>query len=231
MSDRLHDLFFNSDPSFALSPMTVFFSLFLSFLLGQLMGWVYMWTHSSFSYSKSFVSSLVVLPVIIAVMMMLMSSSLTIAFGLLAVFAVVRFRNVLKDTRDTTFILWSIVEGMAVGTSRYSISVMSGVAVAVVLLYLKWSDFGTRDRYDTILYVEISGNLSEQLAKITQVLQRHVVRYALVNQQHVSDQNYLLNYRVLSRDPERTQELREELAAVGDVREISIRRHIDESEV
>ncbi len=43
-----------------------------------------------------------------------------IAFGLLAVFGMIRFRNVLKDTRDTTFILWTVMEGMTVGTMRFS---------------------------------------------------------------------------------------------------------------
>ena len=33
-------------------------------------------------------------------------------------FGVVRFRNVLKDTRDTIFILWAIMEGVAIGTTR-----------------------------------------------------------------------------------------------------------------
>jgi len=222
---------FTGDPSSVLSPLTVLLSLLLSFLLGQLMGWVYMWTHSSFSYSKSFVGSLVVLPVIVSVMMMLMSGSLTIAFGLLAVFAVVRFRNVLKDTRDTTFILWAIVEGMAVGTSRHTISAMAAVAVAFVLLYLKWSDFGARERFDTILNIVVSGNLSDQAAKVTQAIKRHAVRFTLVNQQLLSDENYLLNYRLLSRDPDRIEDLRKELATIGDVPEISIRRHFDESEV
>ena len=54
-----------------------------------------------------------------------------IAFGLLAVFAVVRFRNVLKDTRDTTFILWAIVQGMGAGTYRYATTIIGATARAI----------------------------------------------------------------------------------------------------
>ena len=78
-----------------------------------------MWSHEAISYSRTFVASIAALPVIIAVMMVVMAGNLLIAFGLLAVFGVIRFRNVLKDTRDTTFILWTVMEGMTVGTMRY----------------------------------------------------------------------------------------------------------------
>ena len=87
------------------------FLLILAFVIGQVIGWTYMYTHRVLSYSQTFTASLVVLPVLVALMMMLMSGSVIIAFGLLAVFAVVRFRNVLKDTRDTCYVLWAIVEG------------------------------------------------------------------------------------------------------------------------
>ena len=83
------------------SPERVLFLLLLAFVIGQTIGWTYMWTHRVLSYSQTFTSSLVVLPVLVSLMMMLMSGSIVIAFGLLSVFAVVRFRNVLKDTRDT----------------------------------------------------------------------------------------------------------------------------------
>lgn len=218
------------DPGLALSPMSVVLTLLLSFLLGQGIGWTYMWTHVSFSYSKSFVGSLVVLPVIVSVLMVLMAGNLAIAFGLLAVFAVVRFRNVLKDTRDTVFVLWAIVEGMAVGTSRYSTSLVATIGIAMVLLYLKWSDFGGRQRFDVILSMQLPSALLGQSEKLAEILRRHALNSVLVNQQQTSDENYLLNYRLLMRDPNRSDELREELKSTADIEEISIRRYVDESE-
>ncbi len=103
--DRWVDLFVYGDSGpTAGDPETVLFIMVMSFVVGQTIGWIYMWTHKVLSYSQTFVASLVVLPVIVALMMSLISGSLYVAFGLLAVFAVVRFRNVLKDTRDTVFI-------------------------------------------------------------------------------------------------------------------------------
>ena len=147
----LFDLLQHGDPGSSPSAETLILSLLLGFVLGQIIGWIYMATHTSPSYSSSFVASLVVLPVIVSMMMILMAGSIVIAFGLLAVFAVVRFRNVLRDTRDTVYILWSIVEGMAAGTFRYSTALVGVACVALVLLYLWLTRFGVRHRFDAAL--------------------------------------------------------------------------------
>ena len=103
--------------------------LLVSFVIGHVIGWVYIATHKGLSYSQMFVSSLVVIPVIVSLVMILMAGNVVIAFGLLAVFAVVRFRNVLKDTRDTTFILWAIVEGLAAGIMQLGTALIGAVVI------------------------------------------------------------------------------------------------------
>ena len=127
---------------------TALLVLLLSFALGHVIAWVYVWTHTGLSYSQSFTASLVILPVIVSLIMLLMQNNIVTALGLLAVFAVVRFRNVLKDTRDTTFILWAIVQGMAVGTMLFSTAVTGAVCIALVYLYLRLCSFGTRHRFE-----------------------------------------------------------------------------------
>ena len=111
--------------------------ILLSLIVGQFVGWIYMWTHRGLSYSQTFVTSLVLIPVLVAVMMVLMAGSIVVAFGLLAVFAVVRFRNVLKDTRDTAFVLWAITEGLGIGTLRYSTALIAALGIAAVVVYLR----------------------------------------------------------------------------------------------
>ena len=134
--------------------------MLLAFVLGQIIGWVYMGTHTAPSYSSSFVASLVVLPVIVSLMMILMAGQFDDRVRLLAVFAVVRFRNVLKDTRDTTYVLWAIVEGMAVGTFRYSTSLVGAACVVLVLFYLWLTEFGVRHRFDAAL--SLSGRMGRR---------------------------------------------------------------------
>lgn len=224
------DLLLYGDPGASPGPETILLSLLLSFAIGQVIGWVYMGTHVSTSYSASFVASLVVLPVLVALMMILMSGSLMIAFGLLAVFAVVRFRNVLRDTRDTTYVLWAIVEGMAAGTLRYSTALMGAACVVLILIYLRFTEFGVRHRFDAALSVLVPASPAGSRERLEQVLRRYSDRTVLTGQRKSPDSRDVLSYRLRLRDPSRREELRSDLASAGDVEELSFFLQEDEAE-
>ena len=115
------DEFFRND--FAAAPTNVpamVLGLLLAFAGGHVIAWVYMGTHTGLSYSRSFVNSLIILPTVVALVMMVLSNNLVTAFGLMAVFAIVRFRNILRDTLDTSYVLAVIVIGMACGTMKFA---------------------------------------------------------------------------------------------------------------
>ncbi len=210
---------------------TVLLVVLLAFIVGHVIGWVYMWTHTTLSYSKMFVASLVVLPVLVAMVMTLMRGNIVIAFGLLAVFAVVRFRNVLKDTRDTTFILWSIVMGLAVGTLRFSTALIGCACVAAIFLYLRMTAFGSRHRYDVILNLHWTG-LGAGPVALKSVLRRHSLQMHLASERASADEGMDLSYRLLLRDPARSRELLDELEASDGVAYASLsQREVDESEI
>src|SRR4029453_14223556 len=107
--ETLTKLFSSALSTTAARPQTALLAILLCFCIGHIVAWVYMWTHDGLSYSKMFTMSLLAMPVIVALVMILMAGNIVLAVGLLAVFTVVRFRNVLKDTRDTTFVLWAII--------------------------------------------------------------------------------------------------------------------------
>jgi hypothetical protein len=212
-------------------PQTIVASLLLAFVVGQLVGWIYMATHTSPSYSSSFVASLVVLPVIVALMMILMSGSLMIAFGLLAVFAVVRFRNVLKDTRDTTFILWSIVEGMGAGTYRYATTIIGAATITVILAYLWWTQFGERHRFDAVLSLLVPTDGGATRAEVERVLYRYSDKTLLTGERQSPDSRNVLSYRLLLRNPALREQMRSDLAAAGEVQELSFTVYEEENEI
>ena len=121
----MSDWLFRGD--YALAPInvpTLILGLLLAMLSGQVIAWVYMLTHSGLSYSRSFVNSLVVMPILVALVMQVLNNNLVTAFGLMAVFAIVRFRNILRDTLDTTYVLSVIVLGMACGTQKFATAII-----------------------------------------------------------------------------------------------------------
>jgi hypothetical protein len=210
---------------------TLLLMIVLAFSLGLLIGFVYMWTHEALSYSRTFVGALAVLPLIIAMLMAAMFGSLLVAFGLLAVFGVVRFRNVLKDTRDTSFVLWAIVEGLAVGTTRFPIALMAAIGIAAAFLLLRLLGFGTRQRYDAVLSLRVTGDFAAQLARVREILHRHARRLDLASERRATDEGADLSYRVLLRDPGRSSELRAELASQPGLQNVAIYMHEDEAEI
>jgi hypothetical protein len=210
---------------------TVLFMILLAFTTGMFIGFVYMWTHEALSYSRTFVGALAVMPVIVSMLMACMSGSLLVAFGLLAVFGVVRFRNVLKDTRDTTFILWVIMEGLAIGTTRFSIAVLSAVGIGGSFLVLRVMNFGVRNRYDAVLSLRITGDVPARMQLLKDILKRHATQLNLASQRRSSTEGTDLSYRLLMRDAARSSELQTELARLEGLQNISVYMHEDEAEI
>src|SRR5687768_9705693 len=125
------NLLFQGDYGYApTSFQALLLAMLLAFLFGQLIAWVYVFTHSGVSYSRTFVVSLIVLPVLTSLVLMVMANNIITAFGLIAVFAVVRFRNVLRDTLDTCYVLSVIIIGTACGTQKFSSAVIGGIVLA-----------------------------------------------------------------------------------------------------
>ena len=136
------------------TPTNVFaliLSILLAFLCGHALALCYIKTHSGMSYSRTFVSALLVIPVLTALVMTVLDNNLVTAFGMMAVFAIVRFRNVLRDTLDTVYILCTLFIGMASGTQKYTTVIIGTLAALTILFYISLTSFGSRNRYDLVL--------------------------------------------------------------------------------
>src|SRR2546421_1438830 len=145
-------LFFQGD--YSLMPANwpaVLLALLLAFACGHVIAWVYMFTHSGLSYSRSFVNALIVMPTIVSLVMMVLQNNLITAFGMMAVFAIVRFRNILRDTLDTTYVLTVLVIGMACGSQKFTTAVIGCGLMSIGMLYMWTTSFGSRHRYDVIV--------------------------------------------------------------------------------
>jgi len=206
--------------------------LLLSLAGGHVLAWVYMVTHSGLSYSRSFVKSLIVMPVVVALVMHVLANNIITAFGMMAVFTIVRFRNMLRDTLDTTYILLVLALGMAAGSQKF-ITAVAGLAImALALLYLWATSFGSRHRYDVILNVRWSRPLTD-LPEMDHLLERHARRTRRASQRasHDLGAGSDLSYWLLMRDPSRVDDLLNEVRAVNGVSHVSSILAEDESEV
>lgn len=228
----MSDWLFRGD--YALAPVdltSLILGLLLAMLCGQVIAWVYMLTHSGLSYSRSFVNSLVVMPILVSLVMQVLNNNLVTAFGLMAVFAIVRFRNILRDTLDTTYVLSVIVLGMACGTQRFTTAVVGCVMVVAVFAALWYTAFGSRHRYDLLLNLHWARPLSE-LSELNRLLARHSFKAQCASQR--SNEGYEgtdLSYRLLLRDATRVEDLLKELRDLTGVSRVTSLKAEDESEV
>ena len=210
---------------------TLLMALLLAFMCGQLFAWIYMYTHSGLSYSRNFVSSLIIIPITVALVMMVLDNNLVTAFSLLAVFAIVRFRNILRDTLDTVYILSLIVVGMACGTQKFTTAIIGALIAASVLMFIWFTNFGARQRYDLILNLKWAEPLSK-LDDLQKFLKRHALKTTLASQRSDdSMDNIHLSYRLLLRDPDRIDLLLSEINQIRGVSGVSSLKAEDESEV
>ncbi len=147
-------------------PATAILTMLLAFVLGQSVAWLYAATHRGLTYSRNLVHSIVLLTMIISMIMLVVGDSLARAFGLVGAVALVRFRTVVRDARDTTFIFLALAVGIACGVQHYALAVAGtlGIGGAATLLHL--SGFGVRHADTGTLRVRGVASSKDQLDEV-----------------------------------------------------------------
>ena len=102
----------------------------LAMMSGSAVAWVYRATRREPSdANSSFPATLVLLCVLIALATQVIGDNIARAFGLAGALSVVRFRTIVRDTMDTAFVIFAVVEGMAIGAGQPVIGLI-GLVVA-----------------------------------------------------------------------------------------------------
>jgi len=137
-------------------------NILISFLLGMLIALTYRWTHRGFNYSYSFVNTIVLLPMITALVMMVIGNNLARAFGLVGAMSIIRFRTVVKDTRDTAFVFFALATGMAAGTGYYVIAVPGTLLMVTIIFLLFIIRFGSTGSNQVLLRMTVRSSDNEK---------------------------------------------------------------------
>lgn len=202
---------------------SVLLSLLLAFVLGQVLAWIYYFTHSGLSYSRSFVQSLILITVVVAMVMAVIQTSIITAVGLMGALAIIRFRNIIKDTRDIAFIFCSLVVGMASGSQRYAVAIVGTIILGSIIVYLHLTSFGTHQPHNGFLRFTFKGHIEPDSAVLT-VLRRFCGRFTLISAQDsgfgTSEVEYA--YQVMIRNTEKNQQMLAELQDVEGLENISL---------
>jgi hypothetical protein len=114
--------------------------LVLAAVLGAAVAAIYALTRKkSRSEAAPFFATLVLLTVLIALVTQVIGDSAARAFSLVGALSIVRFRTVVDDTRDTSFVIFAVAIGMAVGAGFLGLALVGipvvGLTAAVLALW------------------------------------------------------------------------------------------------
>lgn len=136
MPEWLKDAALASTP---ISPGTMATRLAVAAALGVVVAITYRLSHGRLAKdARTLVGTLVLLTILLAMVTMVIGDSVARAFGLVGALSIVRFRTVVEDTRDTAFVIFAVVVGMAVGTGLVLVALLGVPFVAAAAIGLSF---------------------------------------------------------------------------------------------
>ncbi|WP_010582574.1 DUF4956 domain-containing protein [Schlesneria paludicola] len=119
-------------------------------------------------------STLVLLTVLIAMVTMVIGNSVARAFGLVGALSIVRFRTVVDDTRDTAFVIFAVIVGMAIGAGTYMVPVVGIPLVGIAAILLDRSRLNRQQqRHSHQLTIRLGAG-RDPLTLLSEILDRYV---------------------------------------------------------
>lgn len=144
------------EQSGSLTTEEVVLHILVSVILGGCIYLSYYITHAGTVYSRKFNISLLTLTILTATVMTVIGNNIALSLGMVGALSIVRFRTAIKDSRDTTYIFWTIIVGICCGVGDYTVAVVGSSAVFLVLLVLG------RVKNDNRMLLVIRGQRSEE---------------------------------------------------------------------
>jgi hypothetical protein len=115
------------------NPLSLLNELLFACFLAALIYFVYYRSHTALTYNRKFNIALVMVTFAVTFMMLIVDNNIAVSFGMMGTLSIVRFRANVKDNRDIGFVLWALVNGLAIGTSNFIVSLIYS---AIMTLYM-----------------------------------------------------------------------------------------------
>jgi len=144
--------------------------LMVAFLFGVAIAQLYRRTQAQEGgSSEALASTLVLLAILIALVTQVIGNSVARAFSLVGALSLVRFRTEVQDTRDTAFVIFSVVIGMATGGGHIQAAVaglLVGSIAAIVTRPTAARDIGGGTNYELRVKLGIGENADGALTRL-----------------------------------------------------------------
>lgn len=215
-----------SDAEFESVPVWVLgLRLVMALVFGYFVAEIHRRTKKSATLSTSFTVTLVMLSILIAIVTQVVGSNAARAFSLVGALSIIRFRTVVQDTRDTAFVIFAVVIGMAVGASNFLVATM-GLGVTGLAAYLwrvptKATGWGEQ-RADLFLRMAIGKSPDSAALPLLERSAVHVDLMAVETSQKGSSIDY--SYRLQLEETANPAQIVQELNQLEGVQAVQLKR-------
>jgi uncharacterized membrane protein YhiD involved in acid resistance len=193
-------------------------ALLLAFALSTVVAWVYVLTYQGVGYLRTFVQTIAMSGVVAALVMLAIGDDVARGLGMVGALTLVRFRTTLKDTRDLIFVFSSLALGVACGVQAFSVALAGTGVFVVTMLFLTWSDFGSRREFDAVLRLRAPSQ-AEYEERLRWVLGRHCRKLSLINLRASGDASQEYAFHVKLSRPDSEGALMRELEGIPGVQD------------
>lgn len=112
----------------------------LACIVGWVIGYVFRHTFTGKKFTPTLLDTHMLLALAGAMIWVIVQDNVARAFGLAGTIGLIRYRTIVRDPKDTTLLLFSMVLGMACGLGQYPVAVIGTFIVTFTLLWLQFTD-------------------------------------------------------------------------------------------
>jgi len=210
-------------PSLIYFPTEIVINLILSFIFGLIISTVYKLTHKGLSYSQSFMVTNVFISVIVCMVIMIIGNNLARAFALVGALSIIRFRTVVKDTKDTAYIFWSLASGMATGTGSYFLAIAGNAILSLVAFILFKTNYGSIVKSEFILQFRIRSGDKKISENYNKILSKYTKSQTLLSSESSDDKKSIkVSLDIIMKDELSQNTLIDETSSIDGLSEVVI---------
>jgi uncharacterized membrane protein YhiD involved in acid resistance len=161
--------------------------------------------------------------VVVAMVMSVIGNNIITAVGLMGALALIRFRNVIKDTRDVAFIFCSLVVGMAAGSQRYLTAIIGTIILSLIAIYLHLTNFGMHEPHNAFLRFSSKGHIGSD-HPIPGILKRFCGNFILISAQDSSFGKSMVEYayQLMVKNADKNEQMLAEIQNVEGIENLSL---------
>lgn len=149
----------------------------LATILSLIITKVYQLTFTGENYSQAFVHTIIMMSIIVSVVMNVISGNAGVAFGLFAVFSLIRFRSAVTDAKDIAYIFFGLCVGMTAGLFQFELAIGLTLFASALFYILHKINYGA-GKTAQILKVTVPENLNHENL-FDDILQNKTEQYQL----------------------------------------------------